>query len=186
MPGAAHLVDEAAGAGVADVEAALDQRDAAAAGFDHDVHGVVVERVFFLAFGEALGGAELHELGVELRLGDFLEELADVFDFLVVDEGALGAAEAGAGGLEHEHVALAEEQFAAGLVEHDARIEAGADLEADAAGHVGFDQAGDDLGFGALGGEDEVDADGAGLLGDADDVPFDFLARSSSGRRVRR
>ena len=96
----------------------------AAAGFDHDVHRVVVERIFLFAFGQSLRGAELQQFRMELRLGDVLEELADVLDFLVVDERALRADHAAAGGLEHEHVALTQQQFAAGLVEHDAGVEA--------------------------------------------------------------
>jgi hypothetical protein len=61
------------------------------------------------------------------------------------------------------------------------------DAERDAAGQVGLDQAGDDVGLRPLRRDDQVDADGAALLGDAAEVELDLLRRwSSSGRPARR
>ena len=188
--GDAHEVDEAGGAGVADGQAALEQGDGTAPGFEDDLDGAV-EHGVFLGGGEggggvvlagqdavlvgAAGGAHLHEGAFEGWRGDLLEELDDLADLLVVHQGSLAAVELVAGGGEVEHVALAEQQFAALLVEHDAAVHAGGDLEGDAAGHVGLDQAGDHVGLRALGGQDQVDAHRAGLLGDADDRALDLL-----------
>ena len=61
------------------------------------------------------------------------------------------------------------------LVEDDSAVHFGGDAEADAGGHIGFDKSGDDGGLRTLGGEDDVDADGAAFLCEADDVGLDFL-----------
>ena len=51
-----------------------------------------------------------------------------------------------------------------------------AHLEGDAAGEVGLDDAGDDVDRRPLGGDDQVDADGPGQLGQAADGVLDLLA----------
>src|SRR5207237_3532642 len=63
------------------------------------------------------------------------------------------------------------------LVEDDARVDAGADGECDPGGDVGFDQAGDDVGGGALRGDQQVNPYGAGELGDATNQFFDLPRR---------
>jgi len=50
------------------------------------------------------------------------------------------------------------------------------EAEADAGGDVGLDEAGDDVDRGALGGEDEMNADGAGHLGETGDGFLDVGA----------
>ena len=55
-------------------------------------------------------------------------------------------------GSEEEHVAFAEELFGANHIEHDAGVDLAADCEGDSPWNVGFNEAGDDLYFWALGG----------------------------------
>src|SRR5207302_4874824 len=73
-----------------------------------------------------------------------------------------------------EHVAAAEQLLGAHLVEDHPRVDAARHREGDAAGDVRLDQAGDDVRRRALGGDDQVDADGAGELGDAADEVLDL------------
>ena len=81
-----------------------------------------------------------------------------------------------AAGLQVEHVALAQQGLGAHLVENGSGIDLGRDLEGDARGNVGLDQAGDDIDRRALGGQDQVDAGGARLLGQTGDQLLDFFA----------
>ncbi len=83
-----------------------------------------------------------------------------------------------------EKVAFADEAFAAGLAEDDVGLAGVGEAEADAAGEVGFDHGGDDVGFGELGGEDEVNAGGAAFGADAGDARFDFGAGFFIGDEV--
>ncbi|MCW0460576.1 hypothetical protein NB717_001644 [Xanthomonas sacchari] len=71
---------------------------------------------------------------------------------------------------------MAQQGLGAGLVEDGARVDLGADLEGDAGRDIGLDQAGDHVHRRALGGQDQVDAGGAGLLRQARDQLFDLLA----------
>ena len=118
-------------------------------------------------------------MDVDLELGFALggAMVDDALDFRVGDEGALGALQFGGAGRQVEHVALADEFLGALGIEDDARVECGGDLEGDAAGNVGLDDAGDHVGARRLGGDDEVDAGGAGLLRDARDAHFDVGRR---------
>ena len=77
---------------------------------------------------------------------------------------------------QEEGIAGAQELLAAAGVQDGAAIDLGAHPVAEAAGQVGLDDAGDHINAGALGGEDEVDADGTSLLGDAPDAVFDLAA----------
>ena len=61
-------------------------------------------------------------------------------------------------------------------VDDGARVDLGGEAEAHAGGHVGLDEAGDDVDRGTLRGEHEVDADGAGHLREARDRLFDVGA----------
>ena len=73
------------------------------------------------------------------------------------------------GARRHEdHVAAPQELLGAVAVEHRAGVDLGGDLEGDARGEVGLDEAGDDVDRRPLGGHDQVDADGAGDLGQPD------------------
>ena len=76
-----------------------------------------------------------------------------------------------------EEVALAEQIFRAVLVEDDARVESARHLEGDARGDVRLDHAGDDFAARRLRGDDEMDAGGAGLGGQAGDGAFDVGGR---------
>ena len=70
---------------------------------------------------------------------------------------------------------MAHQQLAALGVEDDAAVHAAADFHAHAAGHVRLDQARDHVGLRTLGGQDQVDAHGAGFLCDADDAGLDLF-----------
>src|SRR5439155_26063765 len=75
-----------------------------------------------------------------------------------------------------EHVAHAEQVLRARRVDDGGRVVARGDLEGDAGGKVGLDQASDDVGGRALRGHHEMYAGGAGNLREAGDVRLD-LAR---------
>ena len=99
----------------------------------------------------------------------------DLLDLLVGDEGAVHAGDAPAAG-HVEHVALAEQLLGAHLAEDGAAVDLRGDLEGDAGREVRLDRAGDDVDRGALGRHDQVDAGGAGHLGEALDAGLDLLA----------
>ena len=101
--------------------------------------------------------------------------LHDLLDLLVGDEGAVDAGDAAAAG-HVEHVALAEELLGAHLAEDGAAVDLRGDLEGDAGREVRLDRAGDDVDRGALRRHDQVDAGGAGHLGEALDAGLDLLA----------
>ena len=103
------------------------------------------------------------------------EELDDLLDLVVGDEGAVDAGDATAAGHVQE-VAHAEKLFGALLAQDGAAVELADDLEGDPGGEVGLDGARDHVDGGALGGHDDVDAGGTGHLGEALDGGFDFLA----------
>ena len=100
-----------------------------------------------------------------------------LLDFLVGDEGALGADQLGRAGRQIKHVALAEQFVGAHGVENGARIHLGGDLKGDARGNVRLDDAGDDIHARPLGGDDAMDAGGARHLGDAGDGHFHIGGR---------
>jgi hypothetical protein len=86
------------------------------------------------------------------------------------------ALQAAGAGRQEEHVAAAEQSLGAVGVDDGARVDLGGEAEAHARGHVGLDEAGDDVDRGPLRGEDEMDADGAGHLREAGDGFFDVGA----------
>ena len=75
---------------------------------------------------------------------------------------------AGAGG-QKEHVASAEERFSSVGIQDGAGVYLGGQAEADAGGNIRLDETGNDVHAGALGGQDEVNAHGAGHLREAGD-----------------
>ena len=175
-------VHDAGGAIVAELEAALEHRHRGATGLlddrpalrDQRVFAFLALAAFFAAFGAVLDGLDdvLGELGLTVLLG---EELDDGGDFLLADEGALHAVERGAARRHEEHVAAADERLGAAAVEDGAGVDLRRHLEADARGQVGLDETGDDVRRRTLRGEHEVDAGGAGQLGDARDGGLDVL-----------
>lgn len=177
--GCFELVHDAAGAVVADGEVALEHGGGALlVGYDHargffeefvasaevDASYLVVG-VFSFVFGQEVG------CGVALLVADVADYLVD---FGGVDKGALYSDWFVA--LEVEHVAFSDELLCSGAVEDGAGVHHGGYAEGYSGGEVGFDCAGDDVGGGALGGDDGVDADGSGELRDSADGEFDFFA----------
>ena len=90
------------------------------------------------------------------------------------DPGALDAHRLARAHRQEEGVTLTDELLGAGLVEDDAGVGERGGGEGHAARHVGLDEAGDDVDGGPLGREHEVDAGGAGELGDPDDRFLDI------------
>ena len=77
---------------------------------------------------------------------------------------------------QEQHVALAHKLVGTGTVEDGARVNHGTDLERHACREVGLDGACDDVGGGALRGDDHVDTHGTCQLCDACDGQFYLLA----------
>ena len=119
----------------------------------------------------------LEQRRVELLLPLAAALLDDERDLFLADVRALDALEAGRAERLEEHVALAEEALRPALVEDHARVGLARDRERDPRRDVRLDHAGDHVDRGALGREDEVDADGARLLRQPDDRVLDGLRR---------
>ena len=103
-------------------------------------------------------------------LGDVLDDRVDLG---LGDPGALHAHRLADAPRQEERVALADQLLGAGLVEHDAGVGDARGRERHPRGHVGLDQAGDDVDAGPLGREHEVDAGRARELGDPHDRLLD-------------
>ena len=95
-------------------------------------------------------------------------------DLVLGDEGALDPLQLRAAGAAEEHVPLTQQGLGPALVEDHPGIGLRGDGEGDPGRDVDLDRAGDDVGRGPLRREHEVDAGGAGLLGEADDRVLDF------------
>ena len=118
---------------------------------------------------------QLDQFGDEILFAG-ADDVDDPVDFFVAQVGALAAQQGAGAGPEEQHVAVAQQAFGAHFIQHDAAVGAAGDLEGDPGRQVGLDQAGDDVDGRFLRGEDQVDADGATLLRQANNVLFDFLA----------
>ena len=93
--------------------------------------------------------------------------LDDGADLGLGDPGALDAHRCRGARSQVEGIALAGERLGTVLVEDDPGVQLRGRGEGQARGHVGLDEAGDHLGDGSLGGQDQVDPGGTGQLGDA-------------------
>ncbi len=175
-----HHFDEAGGAVEADFEAALDEAHAGFALLEDNFEGFFKKgvRPLFIKKG---GFFEVFLIDEDFVVDVFgFAEGFDVSDdalyFFFGDEGALHADREGILGAGEEHIAAAEEFFGADHVDDGAAVEFARDHEGDARGNVGFDEPGDDVDAGALGGEDEVDSHGAGHGSEAREGGFEFFA----------
>src|SRR5438552_2328797 len=181
-PAALEHVDEAARPRVTDSQAPLQERHRRRLRLHDDLDRLVEQRVVV--------GVELAVLALVLRVGEDLGQLQvalvellfplprlldDERDLLLGHVRALDALQPrGAERLE-QHVALAEERLRAVRVEDDAGVRLRGDGERDPRGHVRLDHSGDHVHRRALRCEHKVDADGAGLLRQADDRVLDRL-----------
>ena len=77
---------------------------------------------------------------------------------------------------EHEQVTLANQPFSTGLIKNHSRVGETRNSERQAGGHIGFDDAGDDVDRRALGGDHKVNADRAGHLSDTGDRVLDITS----------
>ena len=127
----------------------------------------VLAGFFLRAFEEAVD-----VFGFALRL----PEGGDGGDFFFSYKWRMDALDAAGAGRQIEHIAFAEQAFGAVGIDDGARVDLGGEAEAHAGGDVGLDEAGDDVDAGPLRGEHQVDADGAGHLGEAGDGLFDVGA----------
>ena len=109
---------------------------------------------------------------VTLLFGDVID---DAFDLLGLDQRTLDARQLAV--LRNEHVAAADQLVGARTVENRPRVDHLHHAESNAGREVGLDLARDDIDRRTLRGDDEVDADGAGLLGQARHGGFDLLGR---------
>ena len=176
-------VHQSACAVVADGELALDEAGGAALLVDDEAgsigkHGVEVSQVYVVGSTAAAaisalddGFGQLEGFQIALLL---CYEGIDAHHLGCVDEGALHAHRVVAAQV--EHVAAAYELLGTHTVEDGLRVDALAHLEGDAGREVGLDGTRDDVGGGALGGDDHVDAHGARLLCDAGDGQLNLLA----------
>ena len=173
-------VHHAGGPGVAEAQSALEEGGAALLllprDFDaaHDEFFIgrrdIVLVVSFVA--AVVDGALDVALKIRRRLGGAVVDQA--LDFLVGHEGTLRALQLRGAGRQVEHVALADELLRSLGIEDHAGVELRGDLEGDAAGDVCLDDDCDHVGAWSLRGDDQVNASGAGFLGDAGDAAFDI------------
>src|SRR5439155_11828962 len=173
---ALHALDHAGGAIVADAEPPLEPGERRLAVLGHEPHGQVVHlvrEVLVLAL-VALVLVALEELHLVVRLLLALDEVHHPVDVGVGDERAVQALDARRAGREEEQVPLAEQALRAARVEDGARVDARGHLKGDAGREVRLDEAGNDVDRRALRGEDQMDACGPRLLGEARDRLLDL------------
>jgi hypothetical protein len=176
-----HHVDEVRGAAVADAQTALQERGRSLAEFEDEADRILKEIVVALfalfAFESPFARARIFGRFEEARdivgASLLLPELCNSGDFFFGDEGRVEAMDPRSSWREIEQVAAAEEGFSAVGVENGARVDLGGEAEGNAGGNVGLDKAGDDVDRGALRSEHQMNADGAGHLGEARDGFFD-------------
>src|ERR1017187_4176949 len=160
---ALKLVHDARGAGVAEAQPALHQRDAGFLFVTDDFDALLDEFLVLInpaldvrirgRFGKLF--VNFHFVTRFALLGD---EFNDVLQGRVGDERALRPLEIAGTGRQVEHVAFAEEFVRAHRVENCPRVHTARDLERDARRDVGLDDAGDDVHGRSLGGDDAMNA----------------------------
>ncbi len=117
-------------------------------------------------------GGEIHAV-LGLRL--LLPVIHHGLHFLVPQERTVQAGKLAAVGIV-EHIAVAEELLSAGGAERGHGVLARGDAEADTAREVGLDEARHHVHAGTLGGDNHMDAAGAGQLRETDDAGLHVLA----------
>ena len=120
----------------------------------------------------------LHDLIVILgRTAVFLDKVHHRGHLTVGDKAALDSSGLAAAQRSKEHVAPAHQFFCALSIEDDAGLHRGGHGEGDAAGDVGLHEAGNHVGRGALGSDDQVHPGGTAHLGHAADGFFHLFGR---------
>ena len=137
-----HLLHQARGPVVAHLEPALEVRGGGLALRDHDVEGLLEQRV---VAGLPLEVSRLLVIEEDLLIdvlgrAQLLHVLGDGVDLLIVDVRPLDARREGVPGGGEEHVALAKELLRAHRVDDDAGVELVRHHESDARGDVGLDR----------------------------------------------
>ncbi len=179
-PACSKQVHQAAGPGEADAQLALEHGGGAELGAHHEVPGLHQQLVVVVvdagtAHRAVLDAVDPHDgLGLAPLGTPVADDLAHL---LLRDPGGLETArDVGRGG-EQQHVPLADQALGAGLVQDHPAVGQRGDREGHAARDVGLDDPGDDVDRGPLGGDHQVDADGARHLGDAHDGVLDVAGR---------
>ena len=137
------LVDDARGARIAELEAALEHGRGRLTAFHDDVDRLFDHLVLILArvAGRAAALAVgllrltldmLKDLLAVLGGAGLLDLLDDAFDLLIRDEAALHAQRLALAERRVEHIALADQLFRAGGIQNDARLDLARDRERDA------------------------------------------------------
>ena len=172
-------VDQPPGAGVADPQPPLDERDGRRLVLGDEADRILEHRIVVGVQRSRVRGlrARLEQLLLERGLGLAAARGHDLRRLGLRDERALHALELGRPERLVEHVALAEERLGAVHVEDHARIRLGRDGECDPRGDVRLDHPGDDVDPRALRREHEMDADRPALLREADDRVLDLGGR---------
>src|SRR5689334_5576854 len=121
-----HLFYHTSGAIITYAKPPLNHGNRGLLGLGYELHGLIVHLiVFVLAAGAALHlflGFE--DLGAVARLRLPADELDDLFDLLVGDEGAVDAREPRRPGREEQHIAFAQQALGADRVEDRPGIDA--------------------------------------------------------------
>src|SRR5207248_10493361 len=175
-----QLVDDPAGARVADVELPLDQAHRGAAlGGDRPgrLREEWVQLALLATFAKAGVNRLVEDLLHEATLALGLPPTHDRVNLAVGDEGALDPGRLAGVDRLVEHVPPAEQLFGAAGVEDHPAVDLGADREGDPGRDVRLDEAGDDVGARSLGGHDQVDADRPRQLSDPADQLLHLAGR---------
>ncbi len=190
-----HGFDHAGGAVVADFQFALHSGNRGAAAFEHESHGFVVKRIGFSVVVTATAAAlkaatgffdAVEDVVVVFRRAAQLPGLHHAVHFIVRYERAMHPNRQ-AGAWRHvEHVTVAQQLLGTALVDDGSRVDLARHLERHARRDVGLDQTGDHIHRRTLGGEDQVDTGGTGLLGDTCDQFFKPVSKEGTERLARK
>src|SRR5690606_17999843 len=162
-PSLVEELHEAGGAGVADLELALEECNRTPLRAEDYLHRLLEELVLLDAVRRRLD-TETRKFWIVLRFRLARRRRHDVADLLVREVGALDPHDVRGAGREEEAVAFSKELVRPVSVEDGSRVDARRDAEGDSRRHVRLDQTGDDVDRRALRREDHVDSDGARLL----------------------
>ena len=107
--------------------------------------------------------------------GTLLDELDNLLPLLIGNESTLDTGGLAATHRREEHIAHTHQLLCSGLVKNDAAFHGGGDGKGNPRGNIGLHQAGDHVGRGTLGGNDQVHPGGTAHLGHAADALLHFF-----------
>ena len=124
-----------------------------------------------------LGDEMVHVVRLEVAETVVCPPGDDAVQLSVGYEGALETLRLGGVGWHEQHIAAAQQLLGAASVQDRSRVDLRGDGEGDSCGEVRLDEAGDNVYGRPLGGDDQVDARGAGELGQAAYLPLHLERR---------